>query len=122
MILSHVSLGVDDVTASVQFYDAVLAPLSIRRSHYEAGVAASYGDGLEFWVGIPCEGRPSAGNGVHVAFNAPNRDSVDAFYRIGLEQGGRCAGRPGLRPEYSDSYYAAFILDLDGNKIEAVAT
>ncbi|MFI2812454.1 MULTISPECIES: VOC family protein [unclassified Microbulbifer] len=85
-------------------------------------MAASYGDGLEFWVGIPCEGRPSAGNGVHVAFNAPNRDSVDAFYRIGLEQGGRCAGRPGLRPEYSDSYYAAFILDLDGNKIEAVAT
>ncbi|SDJ71411.1 VOC family protein [Microbulbifer yueqingensis] len=122
MILSHVSVGVGDVAAAVKFYDAVLATLSITRSHYEENVTASYGEALEFWVGTPCEGRPTAGNGVHVAFEAPDRKAVDEFYREALELGGRCAGKPGLRPEYSDSYYAAFVFDLDGNKIEAVAT
>lgn len=122
MILSHVSVGVEDVAAAVKFYDAVLATLSIVRSHYEEDAAACYGEALEFWVGRPCDGTPTAGNGVHVAFNAPGREAVDQFYRVALELGGCCAGEPGLRPQYSDSYYAAFVLDPDGNKIEAVAT
>ena len=59
---------------------------------------------------------------VHVAFNAPNRNAVDGFYRTALENGGTCNGKPGLRPEYEEGYYAAFVFDPDGNNIEAVYT
>ena len=83
--------------------------------------------GLDYGVGTflfsletPVDGRPAtAGNGVHVAFSAEDRPMVDAFYRAALVHGGRDAGAPGLRPVY-DNYYGAFVLDPDGNKIEAV--
>lgn len=120
MIINHVSVGASDVALAVKFYDSVLATLSISRAHYIDNVAAAYGDNFEFWVGCPCENQPSIGNGSHVAFNAPTKAAVDAFYRTAIEQGGRCEGKPGLRPEYGESYYAAFVRDLDGNKIEAV--
>ncbi len=79
------------------------------------------GDNFEFWVGCPCDTNPTTGNGSHIAFTAPTQESVDEFYRIAIEQGGRCGGKPGLRPHYGKSYYAAYIFDLDGNKIEAVS-
>ncbi len=121
-ILAHVSLGVRDIEESVKFYDAVLACLGIYRCHEIPGVAIAYGQGCEFWIGIPLnnESEPTAGNGVHIAFNANSKEAVDNFYRVALEQGGCSYGKPGLRPEYSKTYYAAFIKDRDGNKIEAV--
>ena len=122
MIINHVSVGVKDVQIAVNFYDAVFQTLAIKRSHYIDGIAASYGDSFEFWVGCPCENKPVAGNGTHIAFNAPDNDSVNEFYRVALDNGASCAGKPGLRPEYGESYYAAYVYDLDGNKLEAVSS
>lgn len=119
MIIHHVSIGVADVAAAVTFYDSVLATLSIERVHYIENVAAAYGN-FEFWVGIPYQGEATPSNGAHWAFSAPSKEAVDQFYSIGIEQGGTCEGKPGLRPEYGETYYAAYIRDLDGNKIEAV--
>ncbi|HAS6072363.1 DUF3265 domain-containing protein [Vibrio vulnificus] len=120
MILNHVSVGVSNVPSAVVFYDSVLSALSIKRAHYIENVAAAYGENFEFWVGCPCENAASSGNGTHIAFNAPNKEAVDQFYATALELGGECAGKPGLRPEYGETYYAAFVRDVDGNKIEAV--
>ena len=70
----------------------------------------------------PSDGQPaSAGNGVHIAFDAGTRAQVDEFYRVALANGGADAGAPGLRPEYDANYYGAFVRDPDGNKIEAVS-
>ncbi|HAS6023919.1 TPA: DUF3265 domain-containing protein [Vibrio vulnificus] len=120
MILNHVSVGVSNVPSAVVFYDSVLSALSIKRAHYIENVAAAYGENFEFWVGSPCENAASSGNGTHIAFNAPNKEAVDQFYATALELGGECAGKPGLRPEYGETYYAAFVRDVDGNKLEAV--
>ncbi|MGF1753449.1 VOC family protein [Vibrio makurazakiensis] len=120
MILNHISIGVKDVTAAVAFYDEVLAPLNVERSHLIEGAAAAYGAQFEFWVSLPHSGHASVGNGTHVAFNAPTASAVDDFYLAALKAGGQCVGKPGLRPEYAENYYAAFVTDLDGNKIEAV--
>ncbi len=120
MILNHVSVGVSNVASAVAFYDSVLSALSVRRSHYIENVAAAYGEYFEFWVGCPCENGASSGNGTHIAFNAPSKEAVDLFYATALELGGSCAGKPGLRPEYGETYYAAFVRDADGNKVEAV--
>ncbi|MFB1095398.1 VOC family protein [Vibrio diabolicus] len=120
MILNHVSVGVSNVASAVGFYDSILSALSIKRSHYIENVAAAYGENFEFWVGCPYENIASSGNGTHIAFNAPNQEAVDQFYATALELGGSCSGKPGLRPEYGETYYAAFVRDVDGNKLEAV--
>ncbi|WP_112479067.1 VOC family protein [Vibrio variabilis] len=120
MILNHVSVGASDVIKAIEFYDSVLSTLSIKRSHYIDNIAAAYGDNLEFWVGSPYEGKATPSNGLHIAFNAPSKESVDEFYTKAIELGGTCEGKPGVRLEYGENYYAAFIRDRDGNKIEAV--
>jgi predicted lactoylglutathione lyase len=94
--------------------------LRIRQTDEES---VDYGNdlGLVFSLETPVNNRPATpGNGVHIAFAAPDRQTVDSFYREALRLGGGDAGPPGLRPEYSDSYYGAFVFDPDGNKIEAV--
>ncbi|HIF9266823.1 VOC family protein [Photobacterium damselae] len=120
MIINHVSVGTSDITAAVKFYDAVLAVLSIERSHYIENIAAAYGDNYEFWVGYPYSGNHGAGNGTHIAFNSSSKESVERFHQTAIELGATCCGKPGVRPEYGENYYAAYVLDLDGNKIEAV--
>ncbi|MGY3687397.1 VOC family protein [Vibrio coralliilyticus] len=122
MIFNQISLGTNDVENASVFYDAVLSTLGISRSHTIDQVAVSYGEQFEFWVGLPLEGNGSSGNGTHVAFNAPSQGAVDTFYQVALQQGASCEGKPALRPEYGASYYAAYVRDLDGNKIEAVFT
>ncbi|MBO9999027.1 MAG: VOC family protein [Cyanobacteria bacterium SID2] len=119
-ILNHISIGVRDLDRSRQFYDAVLSPLGCRRIE-EMDVATSWGKVFpEFWIGLPLDGQPaSSGNGVHIALTAPSREAVDAFYKAALEHGGISDGEPGFRP-YAPEYYAAFVRDPDGNKIEAV--
>ncbi|MGE0725819.1 MAG: VOC family protein, partial [Alphaproteobacteria bacterium] len=96
----------------------------VVRLYEEGGAAAGYGERsgpARFWIGLPHDRRPaSAGNGVHVCFAAPDRAAVDAFHRAALAAGGADDGAPGLRPEYHQDYYGAFVRDPDGNKIEAV--
>ena len=74
------------------------------------------GDKAYFWIGTAAKAK----GGAHVAFTTANRGAVDAFYASALRAGGRDNGKPGLRPHYHDNYYAAFVLDPDGNNIEAV--
>ena len=125
MPLDHVSIGVTDVRRARRFYDAVLAPLGwkpvmpVEVKGTLLGVG--YGEAAQpvFWIQLPANERPaSAGNGVHVAFNAATREQVDAFYLAALEQGGVDDGKPGLRTEYHPDYYGAFVRDPDGNKVE----
>jgi catechol 2,3-dioxygenase-like lactoylglutathione lyase family enzyme len=127
-MLHHVSLGVRAIGASVAFYDATLGALGYVRvwSDLEPGTldqAVGYG-----WPGgedcLALKQRQAAqctpGAGFHLAFAATDASAVDAFHRAALPRGGRCHGTPGLRPDYGDDYYAAFVIDPDGHHIEAV--
>lgn len=119
-IISHVSIGVSDLSRAVAFYDAVLPVLGCKKlSEYPGAVA--YGKQFpEFWVQTPIDGRPSSvGNGTHFGFIAPSKDAVRAFHEACLAAGGTDEGPPGPRPEYGEPYYGAFARDLDGHKIEA---
>ena len=120
-MLSHVSLGTNDADRAARFYDPVLAVLGMRKIGERDG-AIDYGTCMTvFSLEKPTDGQPaSVGNGVHIAFLAGKRAQVDEFYRLALAHGGSDAGPPGLRPEYDANYYAAFVHDPDGNKIEAV--
>lgn len=119
--LSHVSLGTNDFPSAKRFYDAVLATLGMRCvMDFDEG--AGYGREFpEFWVQLPFDGASAnPGNGTHVCFNAATQEAVRAFHQKALELGGEDEGKPGVRKEYSDNYYAAFVRDLDGHKIEAM--
>jgi len=120
-VLSHVSLGTNDYARAKPFYDAVLATLQIPCAMDFPG-AAGYGRKFpEFWIQAPHDGaKASVGNGVHVSFLANAKEEVDAFHAKALSLGAQDEGAPGLRPEYDKNYYAAFVRDLDGNKIEAM--
>jgi catechol 2,3-dioxygenase-like lactoylglutathione lyase family enzyme len=120
-VLSHVSLGTNDYPRAKAFYDQVLATLQIQCvMDFEGG--AGYGRQFpEFWIQRPYDGNAaSVGNGVHISFLANSIDEVKAFHQKALELGGKDDGPPDYRKEYSDNYYAAFVRDLDGNKIEAM--
>ena len=120
-MLSHVSLGTSDAARAAAFYDPVLAVLGIRKLDERDG-SIDYGTSMTlFSLEKPTDRRPATpGNGVHIAFAAGTRTQVREFYRLALAHGGSDAGAPGLRPEYDPHYYAAFVRDPDGNKIEAV--
>ncbi|WEK38557.1 MAG: VOC family protein [Candidatus Brevundimonas colombiensis] len=120
-LVSHVSVGVTDLVRTGVFYDAVFASLGVGRV-MEHPMGLAYGRALpEFWASIPHDRQAaSAGNGAHVCFAAPDRDAVDRFHAQGLAAGGRDDGAPGFRPDYAPGYYAAFLRDPDGNKIEAM--
>ena len=120
-ILSHVSIGTNDLDAALRFYDQVLATLDCRRVVEHPGAVVAYGKQYpEFWIGRPIDGRPAhVGNGSHFAFNAADKQAVDAFYSAALEAGAKDEGAPGPREEYGAPYYGCFIRDLDGHKIEA---
>jgi catechol 2,3-dioxygenase-like lactoylglutathione lyase family enzyme len=125
-MLDHISVGCRDLAASAAFYDAALAPLGLKRV-LEKGSGIAYGPGpgragMMFWiVSVPPEaGPPLPSRGSHVAFTASGRAAVDAFFAAAIAAGARENGAPGLRPEYSEHYYGAFVLDPDGHKIEAM--
>ncbi|HXR86325.1 MAG TPA: VOC family protein [Stellaceae bacterium] len=124
-VIDHLSLGVRDLARSRAFYDAILAPLGYRRG-YDHDEVSGYGlpdehplreQGLPFWIGAEPAG--AALNG-HVCFGAPDRAAVDAFHKAALAAGARDNGAPGLRPQYHASYYAAFVIDPNGHRLEAV--
>ena len=112
----HIGLKVQDIDASVRFYKAALSALGQTLCSRDEK-AASFGPTGE--PGLYLTGG-SASPGIHVAFRAPDRAAVDRFHRDGLKAGGRDHGGPGLRADYSPTYYAAFLLDPDGNNVEAV--
>jgi catechol 2,3-dioxygenase-like lactoylglutathione lyase family enzyme len=119
-MIDHVSIGVRDLARAAAFYDAVLPALglaNLRTKPTTVGYGKRY---PEFWINARPERPETADSGLHVCLRAPDADAVDAFHAAALQAGGTSDGAPGLRPEYNDRYYAAFIVDLDGNKIEAV--
>lgn len=119
-ILSHVSLGSNDFDRAVAFYDRVLATLGCRRVVEHPGAVAYGREYPEFWIQRPYNGAPaSVGNGTHIGFFAPDRESVDAFYQAAVAAGARPDGAPGPREEYGAPYYGCFVRDLDGHKVEA---
>lgn len=121
-MFSHVTVGVSDLTTSKAFYDAVLTTLNIGAS-MELESAVAYGEpgGPMFFIVLPFDEQPPHhGNGWHAAFVAQDRTAVDAFHKSALQHGGTNEGTPGLRPHYHPNYYAAYVRDPDGNKIQAV--
>ena len=114
----HIGLKVKNLENSVRFYTAALAALghvlgSSDKSY--AGIGPKDAPGLWLYAA-----GSAAGTGTHLAFRAPDRDAVDRFHAAGLKAGGRDNGTPGLRIDYSPDYYAAFLIDPDGNNVEAV--
>ncbi len=119
-MFDHVSIGVRDLARTRRFYDAALAPLGYRCRRAEEALLGYGGGGVALWI-TPTDRPVSADerSGLHFCFAAPSPDAVDAFHRAALRAGGHDNGAPGLRPEYSADYYAAFVIDPDGYRIEA---
>jgi catechol 2,3-dioxygenase-like lactoylglutathione lyase family enzyme len=120
-MIDHISVGVSDLERSARFYEATLATLGLARlvtRPATVGFGKSY---PEFWInlraGMP---RVPPGSGAHICLRAKTTTDVDAFHAAALAAGGASDGAPGIRPHDRVRYYAAFVTDLDGNRIEAV--
>jgi catechol 2,3-dioxygenase-like lactoylglutathione lyase family enzyme len=114
----HVGIHVKDLAASIAFYKAALAPLGhVLNSQDDDGAGIGPKGASSLWL---YRGKGARGPGTHIAFAAPDRKAVDRFHAAGLKAGGRDNGGAGLRLDYSPTYYAAFLVDPDGNNVEAV--
>jgi catechol 2,3-dioxygenase-like lactoylglutathione lyase family enzyme len=120
-MIHHVSLGANDLQPARAFYDPVLSVLRIPLISSDDRELL-YGTAVYLLNIIrPLDGKPATvGNGSHLAFSAIDRDMVDAFHQTALENGGTSDGPPGIRAEYDQHYYGAFVRDPQGNKLEAV--
>ena len=131
-MLTYAYLGTNDLRRATAFYDATLSALGMQRCITNDAqwdlVSTGWGlyeDGgvreLAVWVGTPYDGQPATvGNGTMIAFRARSWQAVDAFHAAALAHGGSCDGAPGLRLHYAPDFYAAYVLDPDGNKLAAV--
>lgn len=123
-MISHVTVGSNDIARAKAFYEKVMGALGYVRfvegdDHFAYGEGEGAPPGL--WVLPPFDGRPTErGNGWHCAVLAPSRTAVDAFHAAALAAYGEGEGAPGLRPHCSDSHYGAYVRDPDGNKLQAV--
>ena len=114
----HSGMKVKNLDASVRFYAQALAPLGhVVCSQDANGAGLGPKDAPALWLSA---GAAAAGSGTHIAFKASARSQVDRFHAEGLKAGGRDNGAPGVRSDYWPSYYAAFLIDADGNNVEAV--
>ena len=115
-MLDHIGLRTKKFEALVDFYETCLKPLGCSKvGSYEGGVGfGKNGGAAVLWIGTSKE-APSS---VHLCFDSPSRTAVDAFYKAAIDMGAKDNGKPGIR--YGESYYAAFVIDPDGNNIEAV--
>ena len=122
-MIDHVSIGVRDVARTKRFYDAALKPLGYTCLS-EDQASLGYGkEAVALWISaakhpVP----PDLKSGLHFCFAAPTTHSVKSFHAAALQNGGRDNGKPGLRADYGDNYYAAFVIDPDGYRIEATAS
>jgi catechol 2,3-dioxygenase-like lactoylglutathione lyase family enzyme len=121
-MIDHISIAVRDLAQGERFYAAVLVPLGLTKLREWPGAAIGFGKKYpEFWINkretMP---RVPEDSGTHICLRAPDTASVDAFHAAALKEGGTSDGDPGLRPHYHEGYYAAFVRDPDGNRIEAV--
>jgi catechol 2,3-dioxygenase-like lactoylglutathione lyase family enzyme len=117
-MIDHVSVPVRDLAGAIRFYDVLLATLGYRRLDTRpatAGYGKSYS---EFWINVRANAASS--DGAHVCLRARSTDVVDAFHAAALKTGGTDDGWPGLRSHHGNNYYAAFVRDPDGNRIEVV--
>jgi catechol 2,3-dioxygenase-like lactoylglutathione lyase family enzyme len=120
-MLGHLSFGVADLARSTAFYDAAMGALGLARVWTNAhGVGYGVEGGADKLALFPRADALAPGAGFHLAFDAPDRAAVDRFYAAAVAAGGTDDGAPGLRPRYSPSYYAAFVIDPDGYRLEAV--
>ena len=114
-MIDHVSVSVSDVAASRDFYEKALGPLGyVIVMQFPQAVGFGVAGKPDFWIGARGPGK------THVAFSASDRKTVDAFYAAAMAAGGKDNGPPGVRAHYHPTYYGAFVLDRDGNNIEAV--
>ena len=117
-MLDHIGLDVEDYERIRSFYEQALAPLGLQLMMQPIPGIGGFGDGRRpfFWIGT---GRRSPQSGVHVAFEAADRATVDAFHAAALDAGATDNGAPGVREIYHPNYYGAYVLDPDGNNVEA---
>jgi catechol 2,3-dioxygenase-like lactoylglutathione lyase family enzyme len=119
-MIDHVSIGVRDLARAKRFYDRALEPLGYKCLSQDAASLGYGRDAVALWIGaterpVP----PDERSYLHFCFTAPTRKAVDAFHAVALQAGGRDNGGPGLRTDYGIGYYAAFVVDPDGYRIEA---
>jgi catechol 2,3-dioxygenase-like lactoylglutathione lyase family enzyme len=119
-MINHVSIGVRDVARAKRFYDAALGALGYTCLSNDAASLGYGREAVALWVGkaerpVPADEKSY----LHFCFDAPNRKAVDAFHAAALKAGGEDNGKPGLRTDYGPDYYAAFVVDPDGYRIEA---
>ena len=115
-VLDHVGLAVSDLAAARAFYAAALEPLGFGVvMEFPGVIALGLPQQPELWIH---QGAPSAP--IHIAFHAADRERVDAFHAAAMAAGGTDNGAPGVRPQYHPGYYGAYVLDPDGNNVEAV--
>jgi catechol 2,3-dioxygenase-like lactoylglutathione lyase family enzyme len=120
-MIDHVSVAVRDLKASAQFYEPVLGALGFAKLEERPATVAFGKTYSEFWINLRERLEPvAAGSGAHVCFRARSMEMVDAFHAAALAAGGASDGAPALRSQHGEGYYAAYIRDLDGNRIEAV--
>jgi catechol 2,3-dioxygenase-like lactoylglutathione lyase family enzyme len=120
-MIDHVSIAVRDLKASARFYEALLAPLGMTRLREKSATVGFGKTYAEFWLNERAQHKPmSDDSGVHICLRAPDIKAVDAFHAAALAAGAKSDGPPGVRPDYSSHYYAAFVRDWDGNRVEAV--
>ena len=120
-MIDHVSVGVSDLERAARFYEATLAPLGLSRL-VTRPAAIGFGKNYpELWINFRADMAPvGPASGVHICLRAKSAGEIDAFHAAALNAGGRSDGEPGLRPHDRVHYYAAFVIDPDGNRIEAV--
>lgn len=119
-MLNHISIGVRRIARTKEFYDNALKPLGYKCLS-ESEQSLGYGaDAVVLWISKVEKPVPAdMGSGLHFCFDAPSRKSVDAFHKAALASGGKDNGKPGLRADYGENYYAAFVIDPDGYRLEA---
>ena len=120
-MIDHASIGVRDLAAAAAFYERVLATIGLQKLVAREGTVGFGKKYPEFWLNArPAMARIGSDTGSHLCLRAGSCDQVDAFHKTALAEGAMDEGPPGLRPEYSNTYYAAFIRDADGHRIEVV--